>query len=273
MTAHTVPAGASSAGTNFAPEYSRSWAAFSSQSGPFTVSRTFSVPPVTFSQVSRSPRLSRLILNTRAANSSGQSGSRANRARPSSSPSTPSRFNAAPNQQGNSFRPTIRADRSPSSSSPVSRYRSISPSSHRAACSSTSPQSPEKSAQPSSSRSRSWESSLSRPVSGWSILFTKTKVGTPCRASSRHSVSVWPCTPSAPLTSSTAQSSTCTARSVSAEKSTCPGVSSRVIPQSFQVSRASLEKMVMPRSRSCQSVSRKASLWSTRPSLRTAPAR
>ena len=95
--------------------------AFSSQSGPFTPSRTFSAPPVIFIQVSRSPLSSREILNTRAAKSGRQSGSRAYRARPSSSPFTPSTFSAAPKKQGKSFRSTMRADRSPSSSSPVSR--------------------------------------------------------------------------------------------------------------------------------------------------------
>jgi len=80
----------------------------------------------------------------------------------------------------------------------------------------------------------------------------------PLPSSSRQRVRVWPWTPSVPLTTKMAKSSTWRARSISAEKSTCPGVSSRVIPQSFQVSRACLEKMVMPRSRSWASVSRKA---------------
>ena len=95
--------------------------AFSSQSGPRTPSRTFKTPPTIFIQVSRSPRSSREILNTRAANSDRQSGSRAKRSSASSSASTPFTFSAAPNRQGNSFRSTTRADRSASSSVPVSR--------------------------------------------------------------------------------------------------------------------------------------------------------
>ena len=74
VTAHTVPAGASSAAANFAPEYSRIWLTFSSQrpspAPPDRLPRTRSVPPVTLSHVSRSPRSSRLILNTRAAKAS-----------------------------------------------------------------------------------------------------------------------------------------------------------------------------------------------------------
>ena len=81
-------------------------------------------------------------------------------------------------------------------------------------------------------------------------LVHEHKVGTPTRASSFHSVSVWPCTPSAPLTSKMAQSSTGRVRSVSGLKSTCPGVSSSVICQSSHWKRACLAKIVMPRCRS-----------------------
>ncbi len=70
-----------------------------------------------------------------------------------------------------------------------------------------------------------------------------------------------------------AQSSTASARSASAEKSTWPGVSSKVSSTFSSGSTACLEKMVMPRSRSKVSVSRKASAWSTRPSFRKAPPR
>ena len=94
-----------------------------------------------------------------------------------------------------------------------------------------------------------------------------------CPSSSRQRVRVWAWTPPAPLMTSTAQSSTPSTRSISAEKSTCPGVSSRVRAVSPQVSSACLAKMVMPRSRSWASVSRKASRWSTRPSLLTEPLR
>ena len=83
-----------------------------------------------------------------------------------------------------------------------------------------------------------------------SILLMNRKVGTPRPSSSLHRVRVWPWMPSVPLTTSTAQSSTPSTRSISAEKSTCPGVSSRVSAVSPQVSSACLAKMVMPRSRS-----------------------
>ena len=53
-----------------------------------------------------------------------------------------------------------------------------------------------------------------------SIFVTNTKHGTLYRRNSAHSVSVCACTPSVPLTTSTAQSSTESVRSVSAEKST-----------------------------------------------------
>ena len=68
-----------------------------------------------------------------------------------------------------------------------------------------------------------------------------------------------------------AQSSTWRVRSISLEKSTWPGVSSRVTSTLGSGSTACLEKMVMPRSRSSASVSRKASWWSTRPSRFSVP--
>ena len=80
-----------------------------------------------------------------------------------------------------------------------------------------------------------------------------------------QSVSVWLCTPSRPLITKMAASNTCKVRSVSAEKSTCPGVSSKVMVFSGRGRMACLEKMVIPRSRSSGLVSRKASLWSTLP--------
>ena len=67
------------------------------------------------------------------------------------------------------------------------------------------------------------------------------------------------------------QSSTWRVRSISLEKSTWPGVSSRVTSTPGSGSTACLEKMVMPRSRSSASVSRKASWWSTRPSRFSVP--
>ena len=84
-------------------------------------------------------------------------------------------------------------------------------------------------------------------------------------------VRVCPCTPSVPLMTRMAQSSTWRVRSISLEKSTWPGVSSRVTSTPGSGSTACLEKMVMPRSRSSASVSRKASWWSTRPSRFSVP--
>ena len=156
---------------------------------------------------------------------------------------------------------------------PVSRYSSRAASSRSAALSNSASSGPPKSTQPSSSRRFSSASSRSRSAPAWSILLTKRKTGTPYRSSSRHRVSVWLCTPSAPLMTSTAQSSTRSTRSVSAEKSAWPGVSTRVSSAFSRGRMACLAKMVMPRSRSMGSVSRKASRWSTRPSFRSRPPR
>ncbi len=93
-----------------------------------------------------------------------------------------------------------------------------------------------------------------------------------CRRRSRHRVSVWAWTPSVAEITSTAQSSTARVRSISAEKSTWPGVSRRVTEKRPVSNRACLEKMVMPRSRSNWWVSRKASRWSTRPMAGRTPA-
>ena len=71
VTAATVPARASSSIWYLLPEYRRTWSAFSSQSAPRSTILARSVPPVTFSQVNRSPLASREILNTRAPNSAG----------------------------------------------------------------------------------------------------------------------------------------------------------------------------------------------------------
>ena len=63
---------------NLAPEYSRSWSAFSCQSVspslPVRTSLTRSVPPVSFRCVSRAPCESRVILNTLAPKSAGYTG-------------------------------------------------------------------------------------------------------------------------------------------------------------------------------------------------------
>ena len=118
---------------------------------------------------------------------------------------------------------------------------------HRAICSSKSAARFVKSTQLPSRRERSSSITVFSPAPTRSIFVTNRKVGILCRFSSRQSVSVWACTPSLPEITSTAQSSTGRVRSISAEKSTCPGVSSRVTAVSVQSSMACLEKMVMPR--------------------------
>jgi len=84
---------------------------------------------------------------------------------------------------------------------------------------------------------------------------------------------VWACTPSAPLTTSTAQSSTGSTRSVSAEKSTWPGVSSSVNSASPHGKTAPAAKIVMPRRRSRSWVSSAVEPRSTRPMARMTPLR
>ena len=150
---------------------------------------------------------------------------------PSSSSSTPSTWRAEPKYTGNSCRCTTRAASSSWVNSSPDRYRSMSSSLHRAA---PSPRASgfAISTKPWPSRPSSCLSIASFPSLGWSILLTKRKTGTPASSSSCHRVSVWPWTPSAALTTRMAQSSTCRARSVSAEKSTCPGVSTRVSSKS-----------------------------------------
>ena len=116
----------------------------------------------------------------------------------------PSRFRAEPNQQGNTCRRAMAGMRSVSVRLPRSSIVSISRSSQRASASSRSACSAPKSTKPSPSRRFSWVRSASLPGPGRSILFTNTKVGMRYRRSSRQSVSVWLCTPSVPLMTSTA---------------------------------------------------------------------
>ena len=94
---------------------------------------------------------------------------------------------------------------------------------------------------------------------GRSVLFRKRITGIFRCSSRRQRVRVCGWTPSVALITSTAASSTPRARSISPEKSVCPGVSRNVRSVWFQVRRASFEKMVIPRSFSMGSVSRKAS--------------
>ena len=149
--------------------------------------------------------------------------------------------------------------RSPSLTVPVSKNRSSTISSQTAASSQKSPSRQVKSTTPSERRRFSPASSAALSAPARSILLTNKNVGIWYRSNSLHSVRVWPWTPSVPLMTKIAQSSTCSVRSISAEKSTWPGVSSSVTAAWGSVSSACLEKIVMPRSRSIASVSRKAS--------------
>ncbi len=189
---------------------------------------------------------------------------------PESSASTPESRSAEPKKQGKSLRAATSRRSVSSASVPSSRYSESASSSVSAAVSAKSGAAA--SAQPAPNESRSSASRAFGSTPGRSVLFTKRNTGTPYRSSSRQSVRVWLCTPSAPLTTSTAQSSTCMVRSASVEKSTWPGVSSSVTSVSGSGRIACFEKIVMPRSRSIASESRNASPWSTRPSLRSRPA-
>ena len=191
----------------------------------------------------------------------------------SRSASTPSRCRPEPKMQGKSLRSLIRPESSAASAASPCRKRSIASSLQRAICSSKSSARMLKSTQFSSSRVRRSSISAASSAPARSILVINKNVGIPCLFSSRQSVSVCACTPSLPEITRTAQSSTGRVRSISAEKSTCPGVSSRVSNVPDQSSMACLEKMVIPRSRSRLCVSRKLLRWSTRPSFFTVPER
>ena len=104
-----------------------------------------------------------------------------------------------------------------------------------------------------------------------SILFTRQIRGTPYRSACRQTVSDWGSTPSLPSKTTTAPSSTRRLRSTSAVKSTCPGVSIRLMVWSFQVKLTAAEKMVMPRSCSCSSKSVLVVAKSTSPGAWVAP--
>ncbi len=88
-----------------------------------------------------------------------------------------------------------------------------------------------------------------------SILFTKTSVGIRSRPRVRISTRVCACTPSTAETTRTAPSSTPRARSTSAMKSGCPGVSIRLTVTPPTENEATADLMVMPRCRSSSSVS------------------
>ncbi len=146
-----------------------------------------------------------------------------------------------------------------SSIEPVSRYSERAASSPRAAVS-------KKLSSPYASMFRRFGErvcfSFSRRAAwstGWSILLRNRNTGTLWRSKSRQRVRVWPWGPSGPETTRRAQSRTWRVRSASAAKSTWPGVSSSVSSTSGRGRTACFKKMVMPRSRSRLSWSKKAS--------------
>src|SRR4051794_3133802 len=106
-----------------------------------------------------------------------------------------------------------------------------------------------------------------------SILFTNSKVGTRSRCRARIRIRVCGWTPSTAESTSTAPSSTPRARSTSAMKSGCPGVSTTltVVPSSGNDTTAAL--IVMPRRRSRARLSVRVVPESTDPGSSMTPAR
>lgn len=96
-------------------------------------------------------------------------------------------------------------------------------------------------------RRRTSSSSASSRAPARSILLTKTSVGSRSRRSVLRRTRVWAWTPSTADSRSTAPSRTSRARSTSAMKSECPGVSIRLIWTSPTVNAATAERIVMPR--------------------------
>ncbi len=104
-----------------------------------------------------------------------------------------------------------------------------------------------------------------------SILLTKRRVGSRRFRSERISTRVCAWTPSTADSTSTAPSSTASARSTSAMKSGWPGVSTRLTWRSPTPNAATAERMVMPRSRSSSPESVCVFPASTLPSDATVP--
>jgi hypothetical protein len=127
------------------------------------------------------------------------------------------------------------------------------------------------------SRAEMPSSTRSYPAPPRSILFTKMSAGMRSRRSARISTRVCGCTPSTAEMTSTAPSSTPSARSTSAMKSGWPGVSIRLTVTSSAVPPPIVKEttaalMVMPRRRSSSSVSVCVLPSSTLPSSSTTPA-
>ncbi|SDC54805.1 hypothetical protein SAMN05216505_102538 [Streptomyces prasinopilosus] len=95
----------------------------------------------------------------------------------------------------------------------------------------------------------------SSPAPARSILLTNAMRGTPCRSACRHTDSLRGSTPATASNTATAPSRTRSERSTSSAKSTCPGVSIRLIRCPSQVRLTAAAKTVTPRSRSCGSKS------------------
>ncbi len=104
-----------------------------------------------------------------------------------------------------------------------------------------------------------------------SILLTNSRVGSRSRRSVFIRTRVRACTPSTADRSSTAPSRTPRARSTSAMKSECPGVSIRLTWTSPDVKEATADRIVMPRARSMAPLSVRVSPASTLPSRSMAP--
>lgn len=107
---------------------------------------------------------------------------------------------------------------------------------------------------------------------GRSTLLSNSTVGTPIRCSARQMTTVCGCTPSTADSTSTAASSTPRARSTSAMKSGCPGVSRRFTSRSSIASVVTAARIVMPRRRSRSIESVRVLPWSTLPSVSITPA-
>src|SRR3989440_612375 len=106
-----------------------------------------------------------------------------------------------------------------------------------------------------------------------SILFTKQMRGTRYLSAWRQTVSDCGSTPATESNTAIAPSSTRSARSTSAVKSTWPGVSMRVSRWPCHAQLTAAEKMVIPRSRSCGSKSVTVVPSWTSPVLRVVPVR
>src|SRR5699024_8319648 len=105
-------------------------------------------------------------------------------------------------------------------------------------------------------RSRMVCTECSKSAPTLSILLTKQIRGTSYLSACRQTCSDWGSTPSLPSKTATAPSSTRRLRSTSTVKSTCPGVSTRLIWLSPQKVVVAAEVIVMPRfcSSSIQSI-------------------